>query len=99
MMARMLMKRLWRSLRPAHASSRGRDASSAQRPVVGPRERLQSLPGFNVLVKAKHGLFVANENDIYIGRALIDYGEFSELERRLLEAYCDAGDVLLDVGA
>jgi FkbM family methyltransferase len=62
-------------------------------------ERVEDLPGFNKLVRARHGLFIANENDVYIGRALIEYGEFCELEWRLLQRYCHAGDVVVEVGA
>lgn len=87
----MLIRRLLENFR-----ARGRPADE---PSVGLRDRVQSLPGFNVLVRGRHGLFLANENDIYVGRALIDYGEYSELEWRFLERYCAPGNVVVEVGA
>jgi len=59
----------------------------------------ERLAGFNWLVKGRHGTFVASDNDIYIGRALIHYGEFSEIEWALLERYCRTGDTVVEVGA
>lgn len=62
-------------------------------------ERIQNLDGFNKLVHARHGIFVANENDIYVGRALLRYGEYSELEFELLRQLCRAGQNVAEVGA
>ena len=87
----MLIRRLLENFR-----ARGRPA--AESPITS-RDRVQSLPGFNVLVRGRHGLFLANENDIYVGRALIDYGEYSELEWRFLERYCAPGNVVVEIGA
>lgn len=59
------------------------------------------LPG-NALyrqVTARHGLFLANPNDIYVGRALIRYGEYSELEWRVLDQLMPAGGSAIEVGA
>ncbi len=36
------------------------------------------------LVEARHGKILANPNDIWIGRALIDYGEYAENEAQFL---------------
>ena len=47
----------------------------------------------------RHGVYVVNENDRYIGQALIQYGEFAELEWSLLQRYCGQGDVVAEVGA
>lgn len=54
---------------------------------------------FNGLVKARHGYLIYNKKDIYIGRAIEKYGEFSELETQLFQQICQAGDVVLDIGA
>src|SRR6185295_17083394 len=59
----------------------------------------ESLPGTNKLVRGRHGLFIANPNDLYIGRSLIHYGEFSELEWRLLGRLCAPGDIVAEIGA
>jgi FkbM family methyltransferase len=85
----MLIKSLIKSLRPGRVSHE--DEAKAK--------RVEDLPGFNKLVRGRHGLFVANENDKYIGRALIAYGEFSELEWTLLQRYCLPGNVVIEVGA
>ena len=87
----MLLKSLIRSLRPA------RESHAAAAPAVA--QRVEHLTGFNKLVRGRHGIFVANENDMYIGRALIAYGEFSELEWTLLQRYCGPENVVVEVGA
>ncbi len=51
------------------------------------------------LVDARHGRFLANPNDVYIGRALIEYGEFSELESRLIGQICPTGGTVAEIGA
>jgi FkbM family methyltransferase len=61
--------------------------------------RVESLPGHNKLVRGRHGLFIANPNDIYIGRSLIHYGEFSELEWQMLARLCGPDDIVAEVGA
>jgi len=55
--------------------------------------------GFNALVKGKHGLVIYNKNDIYVGKAIQTYGEFSELETDLFKHYCHSGDVVVEVGS
>jgi FkbM family methyltransferase len=91
----MLIKSLIKSfLRPGGISRRARGAEDETK-----AGRVEDLPGFNKLVRGRHGLFVANENDTYIGRALIAYGEFSELEWTLLQRYCLPGHVVVEVGA
>lgn len=62
-------------------------------------QRVQKLHGFNKLVRGRHGTFVANENDVYIGRALLRYGEFSELEFMLLSQICKPDNYVAEVGA
>lgn len=61
--------------------------------------RVEDLAGYNKLVRGRHGVFIANENDVYIGRALIAYGEFCEIEGRFLQGYCRPADVVAEVGA
>lgn len=55
--------------------------------------------GFNKLVQAKYGYVVYNKNDIYIGRAIETYGEFSELEVDIFRQICQKNDVVVEVGA
>jgi len=51
------------------------------------------------LVNARHGRFLANPKDVYIGTSLIAYGEFSELETDMLRQLCRPGTTVVEVGA
>ena len=55
--------------------------------------------GFNKVIKSRHGFLLYNKNDIYIGKSIEKYGEFSHLEAKLFEQICKAGDVVIEVGA
>jgi hypothetical protein len=49
--------------------------------------------------RTRHGLLAYNINDIYIGRSLELYGEWSPDEASLLPQFANAGSVVVDVGA
>jgi len=49
--------------------------------------------------RCKHGLFMFNRNDRFVGRSLDVYGEWCESELELLLRFCRNGDVVIDVGA
>ena len=49
--------------------------------------------------QCRHGLFAYNVNDLYIGRSLDEYGEWSESELSLLFQVLKPGGIVLDVGA
>ncbi len=51
------------------------------------------------LKQCRHGLLLFLREDMYIGRSLDLYGEFSELEAVLFAQIVRAGDVVLEVGA
>ena len=51
------------------------------------------------LVQAKHGAFIYNKNDLYIGRSLERYGEWCEGEIESLLQIVEPGDIVVDVGA
>ncbi|PSB32470.1 FkbM family methyltransferase [Stenomitos frigidus] len=55
--------------------------------------------GFNRLQVCRHGTFLYNRNDLYIGRSLELYGEWSEGEVALFQPLIRAGDVVVEVGA
>ena len=55
--------------------------------------------GFNKLIKSRHGFLSYNKNDIYIGKSIEKYGEFSHLEAKLFEQICKDKDVVIEVGA
>ncbi len=54
---------------------------------------------FNRLARARYGYMLYNDNDIYIGRSIRDYGEFSQLEVATLLQICREGDTVIEVGA
>lgn len=56
-------------------------------------------PGFNKLVQCRSGLMLCNRNDQYVGRSLIEYGEFSKGETDLFRAILKPGMKVIDVGA
>jgi FkbM family methyltransferase len=60
---------------------------------------LIDIAGFNGLVQTKNGYLIFNKNDIYIGRGLQKYGEWSEGEVDLFEQLCATGSVVVEVGA
>lgn len=47
----------------------------------------------------RHGLFLYNRNDVYIGRSLELYGEYSDLETELLRSLLREGDWFVEAGA
>ena len=57
------------------------------------------LNALNCLVQARHGWFVANRNDHYLGHALIRYGEYNEAEAEFLRSLIGEGDGVIEVGA
>src|ERR1043166_2989498 len=48
---------------------------------------------------ARHGLMLYNRYDMYVGRSLALYGEFSEYEVELFENFVRPGGLIVDVGA
>ena len=51
------------------------------------------------LVQAKHGAFIYNKNDLFVGRSLESYGEWCEGEIESLLQIVETGDIVVDVGA
>lgn len=49
--------------------------------------------------RCKHGLFMYNRNDAFVGRGLDLYGEWCEFEIQLLRHFIGLGDTVIDVGA
>ncbi|MCU0517365.1 MAG: FkbM family methyltransferase [Oscillatoria sp. Prado101] len=71
---------------------------------VGGAENILGEPapttgGFNRLKKCRYGVMIYNANDIYIGRSLDLYGEYSEGEVELFKQILRPGDVAVDAGA
>jgi FkbM family methyltransferase len=58
------------------------------------------LDGATVALKrCRHGLMLYLKRDMYVGRSLDLYGEFSEIESELLLRYAPLGGVVVDAGA
>jgi FkbM family methyltransferase len=57
------------------------------------------LDGFNVLVNGRDAYYLANENDAYVGRSLIEYGEYGQEEFELLSKLVQAGSYVVEIGA
>lgn len=51
------------------------------------------------LVNGRHGRFLVNPHDQYVGRSLIAYGEWGEAEVRLFEQVLRPGDIAVEVGS
>lgn len=49
--------------------------------------------------RCKHGLFMYNRNDAFVGRGLDLYGEWCEFEIQLLRLFIRPGDIVIDAGA
>ncbi len=60
---------------------------------------LLETEGFNQLAETKDGYLLYNRNDVYIGRSVHKYGEFSGAEMELFRQVCEAGNVVIEVGA
>jgi FkbM family methyltransferase len=54
---------------------------------------------FNTLMRTRHGVMLFNRNDIYIGRSLELYGEFSAEEIDLICQFVRPNDVVVEAGA
>ena len=54
---------------------------------------------YNKQINAKHGKFIFNKNDIYLGESLNNYGEWSEGEIELIKQICKEGDIIIEVGS
>ena len=62
-------------------------------------KKLIGGPGFNHLVEARHGYVLYNVNDLYIGRSVEHYGEWSPGETALFGQFCRPGHYVVDIGA
>jgi len=49
--------------------------------------------------RCKHGLFMYNRNDAFVGRGLDLYGEWCEFEINLMRIFIKPGDTVIDAGA
>lgn len=66
-------------------------------PVLDKRATNIGRPHY--LVSARHGGFLANEHDFYLGYALIRYGECCEIEWQMLRQLVQPNTTVVEVGA
>jgi FkbM family methyltransferase len=78
---------------------RGLTDTSEFRSAASEPENVIQLDAIHHLVHARHGWFLANSADHYIGAALIEYGEVAELEVKFLLSLVRPGDVVVEVGS
>lgn len=64
-----------------------------------PESGRYQLPGFYQLINGRHGVFVVNPRDHYVGLALATYGEYCEQEVRLFSQIIKPGHTVVEVGA
>jgi FkbM family methyltransferase len=60
---------------------------------------MDDTAGHNILVETRHGPMLCNRHDIYIGRSLIEYGEYGQDEADLLCQVAQPGHTVVEVGA
>lgn len=53
----------------------------------------------NLIKKCRYGLMIYNSKDIWVGRSIEKYGEFSESEVQVFTDIIKLNDVVLDIGA
>jgi FkbM family methyltransferase len=57
------------------------------------------LDADRAVVLGKHGYFLVNRNDFYIGKAIEIYGEYGEFESAFLQNLVKEGDNVIEVGS
>jgi len=55
--------------------------------------------GYNSLIEGKFGYILFNKNDLFIGKSIEKYGEFSDHEVQFLQKVCKRGDTVIEIGA
>lgn len=68
-------------------------------PIANDPPSTIALDDHNHLVAGRHGWFLANKYDQYLGRALLTYGESSEIEHTFLSSLLREDDCVVEVGA
>lgn len=58
-----------------------------------------AISDYNIIVDTRYGKMVVNKNDIYIGRSLIEYGDFSLGETQLFQQFLPTNGIVVEAGA
>jgi hypothetical protein len=53
----------------------------------------------NLIKKCRYGLMIYNNSDIWVGRSIEKYGEFSESEVQVFQDILKPGHVVLNLGS
>lgn len=75
------------------------DAAGTNDPSSRDSHNRSDSKGLNRLIDGRHGTFVYNANDMYIGRSLEVYGEWAEFETAVFRQVIRPDDIVVDVGA
>lgn len=62
-------------------------------------KKIIDTKGFNAVVKGRYGYIIFNKNDLYVGKAVEKYGEYSEHEVKLFRRLCREGSIVVEIGA
>jgi FkbM family methyltransferase len=57
------------------------------------------MDGHNILVETRHGPMLCNRHDVFVGRSLIEYGEYGQDEAEVLCQVAQPGQTVVEVGA
>ena len=60
---------------------------------------MDTTEGHNILVATRHGPMLCNRHDIYVGRSLIEYGDYGQEEAEVLCQIAQPGQTVVEVGA
>ncbi len=63
------------------------------------KQQIVNTSGFSAIVKARHGFFLYNKNDVYVGKSIEVYGEWSENEIELFSTFVGKGSVVIEIGS
>lgn len=63
------------------------------------RNLLIRAGGLNRCLLGREGYVTYNPNDIYVGQAIENYGEYGEIEAQLLRQLCPPGGTVIEAGA
>ncbi len=62
-------------------------------------ESIVAQPEYAQQVEGRHGRFLVNVNDMFVGKSLVEYGEFSKEEGDLFASIVTPGMTVVEVGA
>ena len=86
------------ALKPSEVAATGAQVPGSETDAA-PNSQAILRNGYTTLKQCRHGLFLFNQNDSFIGRSLDLYGEWCEAEVTALCQVLAPGQVVVDVGA